>query len=328
MSEMESVETAIGTPVQSGLEDSAESVANGNGDPHLLPVEPATDAPTDDTEGGAEPAAPAEPTPEQKQLQQRFKMIEAAKREQLKNAQLQRQIQQQHQQLTYHSQQMKFREEQLSAREAQIAKLERAMQTKDIEALGELGFNYIDFTKHHLEKTTPEYQIKLLQQKLEQQEQQRAEELRRYQQSQQAESQIAEIRTIAQNVVNIVDNIAEEVPELYEWPPERIMQEAVTVRDEIIRRHQRVPTYNEVIEILAADAKREAGIRSERVAKRKTPSSSENKSGNGQQAGRPGAPTLTNASTGTRAAPPRQRTEAELDEELKAQLRSVFNRKR
>src|SRR5262249_39410107 len=149
-----------------------------------------------------------------------------------------------------------------------------------------------------------------------------------------AHPQVAETRNVAQTLVRIVDESADEWPDLYAWPPERVAQEGIALRDAYQRKTGRMPTYDTVLSRLQAQAKAEAQASLRRQSaiqqKRGGRASDAGSAGKAATKGESGAqevPALSGRTANIKATPPREKTEAELDEECLADLRATFGRK-
>lgn len=260
------------------------------------------------------------------EVKNRFKLVEAAKREQVKTVQLKKEAESLLQKASHIDRQLSARSSQLDAREAKVAKLEKAIADKDIDALKEIGFDYVDLTKDHLRRGTPEYIAEQAMKKADALQKELTEERAQRDSQSKFQAHVQETRQVQENLVRFVDENEKDFPELAEWPADRIAEEGIALRDAFYREHRRMPVYDQVLEHLSAKAKREVAARTARLQKRQGLAPSDSKQGTpGQQAIRPnGAPTLSGKDAATRATPPRELTEAELDEQCLAMLRPVF----
>ncbi len=293
-------------------------------------TEEGSDAAKTEAEGGDKPED-AKTGEEKTEERAKWKAVEAAKKEQIKLASARRQLAQRENQVRSYEQHLETRAKDLDAREARVQRLETALQSRDLGTLVDLGFDYEAFTRAELERSTPEGRAKLameeakrLREDIEKKDREREERAK-------AERQIAETRAVAQNLVAIVDDGAAEFPDLFEWPPERIAQEGIGLRDAYFAQTGRMPTYAMVLNELQRRAKAEADV----ITQRRT-TLQQRRSGNTSGAGSagkadntkggsgaPGTPALTAKTAAERPSPPREKTEAEIDAECLAELRNL-----
>lgn len=274
---------------------------------------------------------PAEPTPEEASRAAKMRSIEQAKREQLSMAAQRRQLEGRAREIQTWHQHIEERERELSAKEQRIKEFERAIADGDLEYLEKAGFSYEQATQRYLSRSTPEGKAQAAIERAEKLERELQERERRQAEAQAQQRELAEQRTVASKLVALVDDHADEFPELAEWPPERIAAEGLAFRRAFFERFRQNPTFDQALQHLHGAARYEAEHRSKRSAQRTGPSSS-GAVGSGkvapQQAQRATGqtettPTLGNALSATRATPPQEMTEEEKDAFAIAELRKL-----
>jgi hypothetical protein len=305
--------------------------------------EAAPDAPTEETpsEGEApaegEGEAEGDPKPEvaktekPEDAKQKWKAVEAAKKEQIKLSGMRRELAHREQRIQQFEQHLDTRTKDLDARESRVQRLEKALSSRDLGELVDLGFDYEGFTRRELERSTPDGRAKLaleeaqrIRDELEKKDKDRDARER-------AQAQIQETRRIAHRLVELVDESADEMPDLYQWAPERIANEGIELRDLFVQRYGKHPTYEQVMTELQRRAKAEADVRTQRVTtleQRKSGKTSDaggaGKADNTKGAsGSPGTPALSAKTAAERPSPTREKTEAEIDAECLAELRAL-----
>lgn len=282
---------------------------------------PVIDAPVSPQSGEsitpAEPVVPPPPTPEQNR--ERLKGLELAAKRDIADSKARKEA------AAYKAERdaanTAFAEHKRQADEqaSELARIKKVFAEKDLDGLASLGVQYPEWTRHNLQKDTPAAIAARAVAEVEALRKERDEE----RQQAQLQAQIRESREVAHNLVRMVDEAADEFPELYAWPPERVAEDGERVRIAYARQHGKNPTYNMVLGHLAQVAKNEATVKISRLAQRESRTASVLQQGNGQPANKPNAPTLTNAAAATKATPPRPKTDAEVDEECLAQLRAL-----
>jgi len=311
------------------------SVADAITDDAAPPAPPeetsAVEAPTEEP---AKTEAPApEPTEEEKaeaakqaEVNRRWKIVEAAKRQQLEASRVIERAKQREDRAIQYESRLQSKERELAHREQRLSRFEKGIADHDLGVLQEFGYSYEKLTRHQLEANTPEGIAK--------QAIARAEALERReherQQHQRLQDQIQETRRNADTLVRIVDESAAEFPDLYEWAPERIAHEGIQVRDALYQRDGRMPTYDDVLSILSTRAKQEVATREQRKARlQQTPAVTQQQvpkvaaSTNGQTAARPQAPTIAQASAKPTPKPAHEMSESEWEEWATDQLRQA-----
>lgn len=306
------------------IEDTTQddsTAETGTEDPESPQVEEASgSAPVDE-----KPAEPVKaPTPEELELKGRFKLLEAAKREHLKVAASKREVNRISDVLAQQKQMLDQERAQFAARIERAEKIEKALTSGDLDTLAEFGLNYATATKGYLERGTPEAMAKAAMQRAEALEKQLNEERAQQQRQHLSMQQQRATQQQQQALVQLVDQHEEDYPDLYEWPQERVAAAGIEARDALAQANGQTPTYEQVLELLQRVAKREAESRKARLEQRQSRGTSNTKPVAGQTANRPGAPTLSNGAAANKVTPPRQKTEAELDEENLAALRLTF----
>lgn len=255
-----------------------------------------------------------------------WKAVEAAKKAQLQVARARTEVAQREQRIVQHEQHLQSRAQQLAQREASVAKLERALQSHDLDSLLELGFDYEKATRRRLEDADPQARLN----KLERDIKERDAENERQRVTQ---AQVQETRTVAERLVTFVEDGAEQYPELYAWTPDRVANEGLEIRDAYARKFRSMPTYAQVLGELQRRAKAEADAATQRRTTleqrqraKASGAGSAGKAGTEGKSGSPNTPALLSATAAIRATPPRQKTEAEIDEECLAELRTAFRK--
>lgn len=291
------------------------------------------EAKKDEAEGDKKPEdKPADAKADEQQ--RTWKAVEAAKKAQVQVAQAKRELAREVERVQDFARTLEAREQGLAQREAHVTKLERALQSRDLEALVELGFDYDGYTRRYLERQSPEGATRAANERIEKLEREIRERDQKVEAEARAARQVQETRQVAQSLVELVEDSPEECPELYAWAPERIAQEGIALRDAFFRKNGRMPTYDHVLGQLQKTARDEARVANERAAKLRQRSSGQaseagsagkvdSKAGSGGQT----VPALTARTASVRATPPREQSEEELDEELKAEIRrGIFGR--
>lgn len=316
-------------------EETTTAPASGEQPAEGTPAEPTEleEGSTTEAEGDEPKDGKEKPT----EQQGAWKQVAAAKREQVRVAQARQKLEQDAErvrsyeaELEQRATQLQSRVQELDTREQRLRPLEEALESRDLHALIALGFDYDAFTRENIDANTPAgvarralEENRKLRERLDADK--KAQEDREKQQA-----QIAETRHIAQTLVQIVDESAEQLPELYEWTPERIAQEGLELRAAFFRRNRRPPTYEQVVNELSRRAKAEADVRTQRTTalqQRKSANpSGAGSAGNAVNKGTSGSPTtpaLTGPTANERSSPPRQKTEEEIDAECLADLRGL-----
>lgn len=338
--------------------EAGEATAHGAEDPTSDAASPAdaekAEGETSEKDAkDAKAAPPKEETPEEKAARERqektatWKTVEAAKKQHIQNVRLGEQLKTERAKVVEQTQRLQAYEGQLQRQSAQIQEqgrqihgLTRALAEGDASAvlvtLGRLrGVSpdeaYRQLTRAALEAGTPEgiarkstNEVERLRRELEQRDQQAA-----------ARAQVAATRQEASRLVQLVEEHADEFPELFEWPPERVAAEGIAVRDELLRGGYRV-TFDIVLKELSQRAKSEAEQAQARRSKRTQQAANGGArsngqqsqkaatNGNGQQADRPQAPNApTNLQAAKKATPPPNLTEEQLDEWCLGELRKL-----
>lgn len=307
--------------------------------------QPATETPAEDpaadppAEGEAPEGEPNAPPPEKTPEQQRaWAQVAAAKKAQVQVAQARAKLEQDAErvrtyeaQLEQRAQQLETQQRQLDQVQARVRPLLDALERRDLNALVALGFDYDAFTREQISANTPEAIAKrVLEDNRKLREQLEKDKTEREQREQQ-QRQVTETREIANKLVEIVDTSADEFPELYQWAPERIAQEGLEIRAAVYRAQRQMPTYGFVLNELQKRAKAEADISTQRrTALEQRKSAKPSDAGSAGKAdpskgasGSPGTPALTGPTANQRLTPPREKTEAEIDEECLAMLRGI-----
>jgi hypothetical protein len=324
----------------------------------LAQEEPATDAPNDAPASGeqsieapAEPPAEAPPAegeqaaegeegkaPEKAPEKERnWAQVAAAKKAQVQVAQARQKLEHDVSRVRAYEGELQQREQriehgvrQLQEREARLRPLEEALASRDLNKLISLGFDYDAYTREALVANTPEGIARRAQEETKKLREQLEAKDRQALQAEQHRQQVQETRSVAQKLVELVDGGADDYPELYVWAPERIAQEGLELRDHYYRQHGRAPTFGVVLDALQKRAKQEAEVHTQRssaLKQRKSANPSDAGSAGKVDAkgasGSPGTPALTNATANQRATPPREQTEAEIEEWCLQQLRGL-----
>lgn len=301
-------------------------------------------APDDVSEPGSAPVdeeiAPVVPTgketPAQKaerekteQIASRWKLVEKAKAEHIRVAARERELTASTQRLEQERQQFALERQQHGrvVQEAQsiLDVIARVRTNPTIQGLRELGFDYTALTTQMVEANTPEAIARAAQEETRQ--------LREQIQQQERRAHVtAENRRDAQKLVAHVEENEELYPDLATYPPEKIAEDGIEIRDQHWREFKRPPTYQWVVEKMQEKAKAFEDARKARAAKRAGGTTSEattqaSTNGTGPRATGPtGKPTLGNAAATTRATPPRQPTEQEIDDWALSELRGAFGK--
>lgn len=299
-------------PIREGILDDAETPAE---------AEPEGEPKADD-----KPADAADP-----EKGKAWKAVEAAKKEQVKVARARQELGREVERVQDFARTLEAREQTIAQREARVSRLESALQSRDLGALVELGFDYDGYTRQWMERQSPDAAAKAALDEARKLREEIAERDRKAEQQALSQAQVQETRRVAQQLVEIVDEEPTECPELFAWAPERIAQEGIALRDQIFRETRRMPTYAVVIERLQAKARAEASVAKEREARLRQRSSGQTSDAGSAGkvdpkagSGGPNVPALTSRTAGVRATPPRELTEEELDAELKAEIRATF----
>lgn len=260
------------------------------------------------------------------QIAGRWKLVEKAKAEHIRVAARQKELDASTAKLDQERQQFAL-ERQTHARVVQEAQgivelVQQVRANPTIQGLRRLGFDYSQLTTEMVEAGTPEALARAAH-----------EEARRLreeiQQRDRSTASAAANRNDAQRLVAHVEQNEELYPDLATYPPEKIAEDGLALRDQHLQQHKRYPSFQWVIEQLQEKAKAFEDSRKARAAKRAGGTPSEEASqasvnGNGRQANRPtGKPSIGNAAVTSRASAPRQPTEAEIDEWALSQLRGL-----
>lgn len=346
--------------VEAELTTSTEEVEQATAEVAAETGEEATpSAASDDPTSAATPPAetkeekPKEETPEQKAARESqektatWKSVEAAKKQHIQNVRLGEQLKterskvaEQSVRLEQQSAQLQRQAEHIQRQASEIRSFTRALAEGDsgqvLATLGRLrGVTpdeaYRQLTRAALEAGTPEGIARRSSSEVEA----LRRELRQRDEQELSRAQVNANRKEAMELVRHVDESPEEFPELYEWPPERVAQEGIAIRDQIMRAGGRV-TYDEVLKQLSYRAKTEAEQAQARRTRRTQqgtngatrPNGQQSQkaatNGNGHQADRPKAPnTPQGVDAVKKATPPRERTEEEIDAECLSMLRGL-----
>lgn len=283
-------------------------------------------APAEEVEEGVQPdkatketAAQKEEREKQELIAKRWKVVEAAKKEHLRVAAKQKELDAATSKLEQERQQFALQQQQHASmvQQAQhvLNRIAHIRANPTIEGLRELGFDYMKLTTEMVEANTPEAIAKAAQ----------AETQRIREEREQERQQIAINRRDADRLVQHAEDNEDLYPELVNMSPERIAQKGIALRDKHLQEHGRYPTYQWVIEQIHEEAKARAAKRAGGATKSETTQASTN--GTAPRAtGATGKPTLGNAAATTRATPPREKTEAEIDDWALAELRTAFGK--
>jgi hypothetical protein len=299
--------------------------------PPPAPGEASESDPAPEIEEGVQPdkaketAAQKAEREKAEQIASRWKLVEKAKAEHIRVAARERELTASTQRLEQERQQFALHQQQHASlvKEAQgiLDKIASVRANPSIQGLRELGFDYMTLTTQMVEANTPEAIARAAAEETRQ--------LREQIQQQQRQAHIsAENRRDAQKLVAHVEENEELYPDLATYPPEKIAEDGIEIRDQHWREFKRPPTYQWVVEKMQEKAKAFEDARKARAAKRAGGTTSEttqaSTNGNGPRATGPtGKPTLGNAAATTRATPPREMTEAEKDAWAIEQLRSL-----
>jgi hypothetical protein len=264
----------------------------------------------------------AKETPEQKAerekqelIAKRWKVVEEAKKEHLRVARKQKDLEAATSKLEQERQQFALQQQQHASlvREAQsvLETIARVRANPSIEGLRALGFDYMTLTTQMVEANTPEAIAKAA-----------AEEARRVREEREREKVVLEMnRADGEKLILHAEENEDLYPELASMSPERIAHKGIALRDKHLKEHGRYPTYQWVIEQIHEEAKARAAKRAGGTTSEKTQAST---NGTGPRATGPtGKPTLGNAASTTRVTPPREMTEAEKDAWAIEQLRAL-----
>jgi hypothetical protein len=260
-----------------------------------------------------------------------WQQVEAAKKAQVQVAQARRRLEQDAERVRGYEAQLQTREKQLDAREARVTKLEQALQSHDLDTLIDLGFDYEAATRRALENSDPAKRIERLEREQRERDERAKKEREERAKQEQAQAAIAQTRRDAQALVQIVDEEGPtDFPELYLWQPERIAQEGIAFRDAYARKHGQMPTYEIVLTALQKTAKAEATAAEQRrsgLQQKRGPTSSDagsaRKADTRPNSGAANTPALSPTDAAQRVTPPREKTDAEIDEECRQMLRGL-----
>lgn len=260
-----------------------------------------------------------------------WKAVEIAKKEQLRIARQRGEISVREEKIAQREQHHESQVQRMNAwatevqrREHEVVAFQRAISEGDIETLErKYGLSYEKLTRNALEARDPAARLERVERAAQEREQ-------REQQHHVQQAQVAQTRHDAQQLVTITEEYATEFPNLYGWKPERIAYEGIAVRDALMRQGHR-PTYDYVLSILERTAKTERDHDSQRrtaLEQRKSGQPRDaGSAGNAAMKGNSGSPATTPALTAktavVKATPPREKTEAEIDEECLAELRKL-----
>lgn len=291
---------------------------------------PAEEMEQQSTETAAKPGE--EKKPEEKPAG--WKAVELAKKEQLRLAKQrtametrERTVVEREQQFEQKVGELRAWHGQLQQQAARLETFERAINEGDLDVLEQrFGLSYESLTRRAVESRDPTGRLERL-------ERERREERERNERERLTREQVEQTRHDAQQLVTIAEHYADEFPDLYTWTPDRIAMEGIALRDAEMRAG-RQPTFDSVLGALQRRAKAEKDHEAQKrqsLEQRKRGTTSE--AGSAGQAATKGtsgspeqAPALTAKTSSIKATAPRPKTEEEIDEECRAELRRAFRK--